>query len=216
VSFLEDYKKYFVIALNKIKGEFSMKKLIIIGICLLLSSTILTNMPQTSSAPPPEPVTEYFYSDYSVYISEETPNTNFNSGTDRYDLIVGEGYEFDYNYLSFVKFSSIDIPEDAKIQDAEIGLHLPANPGNVPVKMYYIRESWYESSVTWNNKPQYKLLSGKITGLIDTITVSTTGWHYWDATSLVEDWIDGTKTNYGVAFESFQDEDFIFDSDETS
>ncbi len=192
-----------------------MRKIIIIGISFLLFTTILVNMERTLSAPPPEPVTEYFYSDYSVYVSEEQSNKNFNSGTEKYDLIVGEGAEFDYNYLSFVKFSPIDLPDDADIQEAEIGLHLPADPGNQPINMYYIREPWYESSVTWNNKPTYKVL-GKITGLIDTITVSTTGWHYWDATSLVEDWADGTKTNYGVAFESLKDVDFYFDSDDTS
>ena len=185
----------------------------------VLLLTIVTITPTfimtTTSEPPPEPVTEYFYSAISSYVSEEQPNSNFNSGTEKYYLMTGEGAEFLYNYLSFVKFSSIDLPEDAEIQEAEIGLYLPSNPENIPVKMYYVREPWFESTITWNNKPLYKVYS-KITGLIDTITISTTGWHYWDATSLVEDWVDGTKSNYGVAFESLEGEDLRFYSDDSS
>ena len=171
------------------------------------------------SAPPPEEYTEYFYSDYSVYVSEVQPNTNFNTGSEKYYLNVGEGYEFYYDYLSFVKFNPIDLPEDAEIQEAEIALYLPSDPENEPVKMYYIRELWYESTVTWNSKPLYKVWSYKLNdylGLIDEITISSTGWQYWDATSLVEDWIDGSKTNYGVAFESLEGEDYRFYSDDST
>ena len=191
------------------------KRIKYVSLFFVLSMLITTFTHITTSEPPPEPVTEYFYSEIASYVSQEQPNTNFNSGSEKYYLKTGEGAEFLYDYLSFVKFSSINLPSDAIIQEAEIGLFLPSNPENIPVHMYYVRESWVESAITWNNKPTYKSYS-KITGLIDTITISTTGWQYWEATSLIEDWIDGSKNNYGVAFESLEGEDFRFYSDDST
>jgi hypothetical protein len=190
---------------------------LMLGIAFVL---IISGFVQISqSAPPPEEYTEYFYSDKSVYVSESSPNTNYNTGSERYYLMVGEGYEFLYNYYSYVEFSPIDLPEDADIQEAEIGLYLPSDPENVPVKMYYIRQPWVESTVTYNTRPLHKIWSfkyNKYLGLIDEITISSTGWNYWDATSVVEDWVEGTISNYGVAFESLEGEDYRFYSDDSS
>ncbi len=190
---------------------------------LIIMLTIVTISPAfiqvAQSAPPPSEQTQYFYSDCSVYVSEELPDSNFNSGLESIYLKVGEGDEFYYDYLSYVKFNSIELPPDAVIEQAEIGLFLPANPGNVNVKMFYAREPWVDSSLTWNNKPIYKVWSSKINnflGKIDEINVSSTGWHYWDATNLVKDWLDGSKVNYGIVFESFKEEDFLFSSDDST
>jgi len=191
---------------------------------LIVFLTIVTIIPAFSvvyqAAPPPSEKTQYFYADGAVYVSEEAANTNFDSGVQSYNLRVGEGAEFLYDYLSFVKFSSLELPEDAEIVEAEIGLYLTSASTSASVKMFYVREFWIEDFVTWNDKPVYKVWSSKYSrylGLIDEVTVSTTtGWKYFDATSLVEDWVDGSKYNDGVCFESLEGHDFVFASDDSS
>lgn len=168
----------------------------------------------TESAPPPEEYTTYIYSNSSVFVSEFEPTQNFNSGSRRYYLDVGED-EFTYGFVSFAKFDLSALPEDADIQTGEISLYLANEPENIPVKMYRVRETWLEDSVTWNTKPSYKDIT-KTQGLVDSITISSTGRHYWEATSLVEDWFDGSLSNYGVAFESDGNYFHRFSSDETT
>ena len=73
--------------------------------------------------------------------------------------------------------------------------YLTAAPdSSSPVYMYRISQDWSESSVTWNTKPSYS------SSEISSLAISTSGWKEWDATSVVQDWVEGTITNYGVAF----------------
>ena len=177
------------------------QKIIIIFLTIV---TILPVLGQTeTAAPPPSPKTysTTLESDYSVYVSQEQPTKNFNSGTNKYYLNIQQN-EFEYKDVSLVKFDLSTLPDDADILDAEIRLYLTADPSSsAAVNMYPIREAWIENDVTWNSKPSYKDFT-KTQGLIDSITISTDGWKEWDAASIVEDWIDGTRTNYGVAFET--------------
>jgi len=56
-----------------------------------------------------------------------------------------------------------------------------------------INSSWNESTVKWNTKPSYG-------NRISTCTITgETKWYEWDATDLVQDWIDCVQTNYGVS-----------------
>ena len=172
----------------------------LVSLSIIVGSLMLFMTGPTESAPPPEEHTSYIFSTCSVFVSEFQPTKNFNSGSKRYYLDVGED-EFTYSYVSFVKFDLSSLPEDADIQTAEISLYLSADPENIPVKMYKIFETWVEDSVTWNSKPSYKDFS-KTQGLVDTVTISTIGRQYWNATTLVEEWFNGSRINYGVAFES--------------
>jgi hypothetical protein len=167
----------------------------------------------TYSAPPPTEHTSYIYSDSSVFVSEFHPTTNYNSGIDRYYLDVGDD-ENTYSFVSFVRFNLSELPDDADIVSAEIGLYLADDPQNSQVKMYKVRQTWGEDLVTWNTQPQYKDFS-KVPGLIDTVTISSTGRTYWNATDTVRGWYNGSITNYGVAFESADGSFHRFSSDET-
>ena len=166
------------------------------------------------SAPPPSEHTAFFYSDSSVFVYELNPTKNYNSGTDRYYLYVGDTETTD-SYVSFVRFDISDLPDDADIISAEIGLYLASTPKNTPIKMYKVRQTWGEDLVTWNTQPQYKDYS-KVPGLIDTVTISSTGRTYWNATDIVRGWYNGSVTNYGVAFESADGSFHSFESDETT
>ncbi len=174
---------------------------------LTIILTIVTITPLfsqiTSAAPPPAPETydTTIESDCSVYINEENPSLNYNTGTNKYYLDIQQD-EFTYQRVSYVKFDLSSLPDDAEVLDAEIHLYSIAAP-DAPstVKMYRVIGTWIESSVTWNTRASYKDFT-KTQGLIDSLVISSAGWHEWDATSIVEDWLDGSKANNGVAFET--------------
>lgn len=180
--------------------QYNKKAVVILFAFLMLVQTVMFT---AQSAPPPESETyeTIIESDTSVYVSQEQPTKNFNSGSNMYYLDIYQN-EFEYKWVSFVKFDLSSLPDDADVLDAEIRLYLIDAPSSsATVKMYPIRQGWSENSVTWNTKPSYKDYT-KTQGLIDTLIISTSGWKEWDATSVVEDWLDGTRTNYGVAFET--------------
>ena len=191
------------------------KKVVVTLFGLLMLSQVVVFTIQ--AAPPPSGPQTYsttLESETSVFIDQSQPTKNYNSGTNRYYLYVAQD-EFEYKQVSFVEFDLSSLPDDADVLDAEIRLYLPAAPtSSVTTKMYPIRQSWAETSVTWNTKPSYKDFS-KTQGLIDTIIISTSGWKEWDATTVVEDWLDGSRTNYGVAFET-EAGTLRFSSDESS
>jgi hypothetical protein len=166
------------------------------------------------SAPGLDMHTSYIYSEKSVFTSEFNPSVNYNTGSNRYYLDVGED-EFTYSYVSFVSFDLSELPDDADIQTARISLYLANDPENIPVKMYRVLDTWDEDTITWGTQPSFKDFS-KTKGLIDTVTISSTGRSYWNATPIVKAWFNGTKSNYGVAFESTGEYFHRFSSDDTS
>lgn len=185
--------------------------------CFLLLSTLLMQIPQITSAPPPTPQTYIttLESSTSVYIYEQNPTKNYDGSSDKYYLNIG-GDEFEYLYVSFVKFDLSSLPDDADVQDAEIRLYSSGAPYEaLTVNMYPILETWVESTVTWDSDISYKNPYLKYYGRISSLVVSGSGWHEWEATSIVEDWLDGSKTNYGVAFEASSIYSLRFSSDDS-
>ena len=143
------------------------KAVVVLFALLILAQTVMFT---AQSAPPPEPeiYETILESDKSVYVNEEQPTKNYNSGSNMYYLDIYQN-EFMHNWVSLVEFDLSSLPEDAEVLDAEIRLYLIDAPSSsVTVKMYTITQNWYESSVTWNTKPYYY-------GLINTITISTGG-----------------------------------------
>ena len=176
------------------------KKSFVIFFAILMLVQTLMFTAQSDGPSDPEQYQITLESDNSVYVSESQPTYNFNSGTNRYYLDIYQD-EFTNQWVSFVEFDLSSLPEDADVLDAEIRLYHTGDPiGWGIVKMYPIRQDWSENSVTWNTKPSYKDFS-KNQGLISSLNISTDGWKEWEATSVVEDWLEGSRTNYGVAFE---------------
>jgi lysophospholipase L1-like esterase len=67
---------------------------------------------------------------------------------------------------------------------------------------------WSEST-TWNSRPS------RASSFEDSIAVTKTRRYYtWDITNLVQDWVDGTETNYGVRVLGFGGGSLFFKSRE--
>lgn len=134
--------------------------------------------------------------------------------------------------LSFIKFdlSSLTVPA-ADIVSSKLAVHLKGaalfNTADVYLKN--VKLDWDESYVTYSQRLSGSGNSwngdyfpgGDNSGpILDTNTVhgSVIGWEYWDATQLVDEWIDGTYPNYGLVMYGADDQNnnFEFHSSNTS
>ncbi|MBW2984965.1 DNRLRE domain-containing protein, partial [Candidatus Woesearchaeota archaeon] len=127
-------------------------------------------------------------------VNQNAPDTNYGSQT---MLAAGESSG---NYAAaLIKFNDInDIPGYADITAAKLKLYFydsptdPANPINLSTRK--IISDWTESGVTWNTKPAYSdQYSDKVT------LTNNYGWVEWDVAEGVQNIVNGSSPNYGVA-----------------
>ena len=122
----------------------------------------------------------------------QIPDTNygnnqyFSLGNLSVSIIVRAHLQFDVSIL----------PTDAVIVNADLKLYQYQTIGTegFVIGLHQVTESWEENMITWNNQPDY-LPSPEST---ITVTVGALTWLSWDITSLLQGWLDGSITNYGV------------------
>jgi hypothetical protein len=78
--------------------------------------------------------------------------------------------------------------------------------GEHTVNLVAIDSSWAVDSATWNSQPAYGDVIASFLADIDDSSLTT---YQVDLTSLVNDWLAGSKTNYGFAL-IVADEDLVF------
>jgi hypothetical protein len=82
--------------------------------------------------------------------------------------------------------------------DADLGLYYYRSVGGIvtaPIGAYAVLENWNEGSVTWNNQPDFSTT----VEYTRTVPASVTNdFVYWSLDDLVEGWVDGTISNYGL------------------
>jgi len=130
-----------------------------------------------------------------AYVLDYYPT--FNYGSSIY-LVAGK-YLFsiyDFNYSSYISFNITDL---GSIDTSEVNItstlflyHRLGIIGNVTLDIQRITEPWDESNVTPANGPNVDSY------VYDTKTFSSPGWQGWDISELVEQWHNGTYTNYGI------------------
>jgi hypothetical protein len=129
-----------------------------------------------------------------TYIASARPAQNF--GSDALFL----GYNLDDNFgaqrmlLHFNVLSAI--PPAVAINSAELHLNLnyssPPNDGAMGTVVRRTASLWDEHLVTWNTEPAW----GEVR---DTVFVgSVMGQYTWDVTGLVDDWVNGVYSNFGM------------------
>ena len=141
--------------------------------------------------------TEIFYPTDDASIKQYTPNTNY--GTD--SLIVrnkyGGGGQGIYEDDILIKFDLSDIPSGTEIISASLNLYYyrwtENNPAGRRLNLHRITSSWQENTVTWNTRPSYT----SVVTSYSFVPSSTYNWMEMDATSDVQDFVNGYETNYG-------------------
>jgi hypothetical protein len=116
----------------------------------------------------------------------------FNSSS----LVVG--YLYGVKFRTYLEFdlSPNPLPAGAVVTNAYLRLYqLNSSPlsGPLSIGVYQVLNSWGENSITWNTQPT----SSSEAEDISTISSSTT-WRTYNIPDLVEGWLDGNISNYGL------------------
>jgi len=124
-----------------------------------------------------------------AYTQSSNPDTNYGSST---DLMIDGSYGRVY-----VKFNLSSIPSNSVIISATLKLY-DHSTASYEVCVYPVSADWSESTITWNNQPDYNSsLQSCVT------TPSTSGqWVSWDVTDIVEEWVEGGLENYGFVLKA--------------
>ncbi|MEI6647844.1 MAG: leucine-rich repeat protein [bacterium] len=136
-------------------------------------------------------------------LSESYPNTNY--GNLAYTTMDLSGVAGSRKYAIF-EFDLSSIPYGSIIDTVELYLYATycVNPGSASTWLGVLGSAWNETSVTWNSPRSIT------TGMSGYQTNTTTGLHSWSSDSypelktLVGNWVQGTKSNYGFLMERGQ------------
>ncbi len=150
-----------------------------------------------------------------TYIASGFPNSNFGS-----DVGLFLGYHFD-DYGAeriLLRFDLSSLPENAVVQEAHLRLYLywadPWDDEPMPTLVRRLDSAWDETAVTWNLEPTW----GDIYTTAEEVTHEP-GYHYWELTELVTDWVTGIHPNHGLLIigdEEIQQRERAFASRESS
>ena len=114
------------------------------------------------------------------YGSSETTVVRYYTGGPTYDL-------------AYFKWDLSTAPPASSINTAKFYFYVTIPSADIDdVNTYQINADWAEDTLTYNNKP------GVTGDNLATFDVTSTGWKNGDITSIVKDWINGDKNNYGI------------------
>jgi hypothetical protein len=122
------------------------------------------------------------------YVKQNTPTTNYGTAT---TMLTNVRTSREEDVL--LQFDLSGIPAGATINSATLELYNTTAPSSTyAVDVNRNTAIWSETSVTWNTKPSYATpYEAQI------IPTTAVGWKIWTVTAAVQDWYNGTYTNYG-------------------
>ena len=124
-------------------------------------------------------------------VSSLFPDTNYGN-----DAIIDAGNTTTAVVRSYIKFNLSSVPGNARVIDADLKLYQSGTYGfdDFVVALYNVTSDWDESTIDWDPQPT----SSTEPEITNSITASATTWESWDIDTLVQGWLDGTATNYGM------------------
>lgn len=144
-----------------------------------------------------------------VYLKQDGPTSNFGASSDLWVEDPGGSNKADNSLL---RFNMTSIPRGARVTSATLELYaywdISSGPGS-SIGVHRVTRDWVEGTGTgtgasWNERePGTSWSSGggdydSTAAAISDSPPSTTGWHEWDVTHLVNDWSTGTYPNQGL------------------
>ena len=142
-----------------------------------------------------------------TFVSSATPTTSYGSWP---TLIVGSGT------TSYLQFNLSGIPAGATVSKATLRLYVDGVVTSGSFDVYQLNGSWTESKLTYNTPPPALGISATGNHPISITTASFNQFLLIDITSLVQQWLNGTVANHGVALSLTSGSGyFSFDSKES-
>jgi len=123
----------------------------------------------------------------------ETANPSTNYGDLQFS---GIGNNVSTIVRMYIKFNLSAVPANARIVDARLNLYQcdTFGSGSFTIGLYRVTDDWDESTITWNLQPN----SSTDAEITNNITSGAITWKTWGIDTLVQSWLNGDITNYGV------------------
>jgi len=130
-------------------------------------------------------------------VSSGGPNTNW--GIYAYSDVGNSATSIRRTYI---KFGLGTVPANAVVVDADLKLYRYGGLGtdSFMIGLHKVTSAWDESAITWNIQPTCSV-DAEITSNI----TATIAWKSWDIDTLVQAWLDGSITNYGVVLKDIDE-----------
>src|SRR5581483_11993401 len=139
-----------------------------------------------------------------TYIQLQNPSLNYGAAT---SLVVDRETTDLQRALLFFNVSAI--PTTATVTSATLEMQSTQIGGTLNISVYELLRAWTEGSgngtadaANWTESaPGTNWTSPGadfVAGAVANLNTNTTGQHSWDLTSLVQAWVSGAKTNYGI------------------
>jgi hypothetical protein len=136
--------------------------------------------------------TDSFVSSADSYVTQGAAGFNYGDEVlmDVQSLKQGPNHK---NRRSFVKFDVSSIPASSTVSAATLTLCATAVPSATRTyEVHAASADWAEMTITWSNQPAVAASA------TDTATTpSSPACMTWDVAADVQDWVNGTATNYG-------------------
>jgi hypothetical protein len=154
-----------------------------------------------------------------TYVDQSTPMSQYGNSTliDAQYPFTSTSWEktkvFNSTRETLIQFDLSSIPRGTQINAAYLKLYSNYNPKFRPdaaTRAYAILGSWNRTT-TWNTRPPHASSYED-----STVVKNTRQYFQWNVTALVQDWVNGTETNYGVKIRSEGGGSLYFSSSKSS
>lgn len=154
-----------------------------------------------------------------TYVDQSTPMSQYGNSTliDAQYPFTSTSWEktkvFNSTRETLIQFDLSSIPRGTQINAAYLKLYSNNNPKFRPdaaTRAYAILGSWNRTT-TWNTRPPHASSYED-----STVVKNTRQYFQWNVTALVQDWVNGTETNYGVKIRSEGGGSLYFSSSKSS
>ena len=129
---------------------------------------------------------------------EEFPTTATQADVWFSQVLVAGGNSVGQDCRAFIQFDLGTVPDTAVVTSASLSLYhdlSDASAISAPVGVYAVTEDWNDTTLTWDDMPA---ASDTIESTLTVTAPSAHAFISWDVAGLVESWLDGSVTNYGL------------------
>ena len=132
------------------------------------------------------------YPSADTFVDKSTPTSNYGTWTQ-----IRTDPSSTYTYRSLLKWDLSQIRQQATITEAKFYLYYYAWAANNPTgrqqDVLRVTSTWAENTVTWNTQPTFDTTIWAYANI-----PASPGWLIFNITDLVQKWVNGTYTNYGI------------------